>query len=383
MLIDASNTTTQAAALLKHSVPTCNMLARERCAMRFRLPASSHAADPGRSHRLSPLALRPFRYGCAAEARTLLGAANYFGHAGGSEEGWPTVLREAASLAPPAAFAAFGGCLKYLQRLLLDRQLLPHAQFSTWRASDEGVDEDAPTLVVDGKTLQNLEVFSNSLDGSDKGTLFAVLDRTATAFGKRELRKWICAPSARLDEICERQEAVAALLAAPDVREVLGAALAKLPDLERLLARVHSFSVEQASNAATHYSDVSKARLLEFLKALTGMAALDVVVKTLQPEVERLAEGSPRLGALLTCTGAGEGRFPPIGEVIEEFRCACKRRTAVARNAWGPRECLQAACFIHLVGRLSTGSRRASWVVCSPSLGRMPLTIRQSQWQRK
>lgn len=104
---------------------------------------------------------------------------------------------------------------------------------------------------MDGKTLENLEVFSNTTDGSDKGTLFSVLDRTATAFGKRELRKWLCAPLCRLSDIMERQDAVAALLGAPDVREALGCALKKLPDLERLIARVHSFSVEQVGSVPT------------------------------------------------------------------------------------------------------------------------------------
>mmetsp|Transcript_24262 Transcript_24262/g.76017 ORF Transcript_24262/g.76017 Transcript_24262/m.76017 type:complete len:583 (-) Transcript_24262:1559-3307(-) len=117
----------------------------------------------------------------------------------------------------------------------------------------------------------------------------------------------------------ERQDAVAALLGAPDVREALGCALKKLPDLERLIARVHSFSVEQASNSATHYSDVSKARLIEFLRALTGMAALDTVVGMLQQEIHRLSEISPRLAALLT---RGSDGFPHIDTELEVFRGA-------------------------------------------------------------
>jgi DNA mismatch repair protein MSH6 len=191
------------------------------------------------------------RYGNAAEARKLLLGGGYFG--GGDASEWPVILREAAEQEPPVAFAAFGCCLKYLQRLLLDRQLIPHAHFSAWRASDDpGVDHgegSATQLMVDGKTLENLEVFANTTDGSDKGTLFSVLDRTATAFGKRELRKWLCAPLCRLSDIIERQDAVAALLSAPDVREALGGALKQLPDLERLIARVHSSSIDQVGGA--------------------------------------------------------------------------------------------------------------------------------------
>ena len=60
--------------------------------------------------------------------------------------------------------------------------------------------------MVDGKTLQNLEVFANSTDGGTKGTLFAAIDRTCTPFGKRELRRWVCAPPQRVEDVVERQE---------------------------------------------------------------------------------------------------------------------------------------------------------------------------------
>lgn len=73
----------------------------------------------------------------------------------------------------------------------------------------------------------------------------------------------------------------------------------------------------QASNSATHYSDVSKARLIEFLRALTGMAALDTVVGMLQQEIHRLSEISPRLAALLT---RGSDGFPHIDTELEVFR---------------------------------------------------------------
>ena len=65
-------------------------------------------------------------------------------------------------------------------------------------------------------------------------------------------------PLQRIDEITERQDAIAALHAVPEVRSTLMPILRQTADLERLLARVHAFSLAQASNVATHYEDVGK-----------------------------------------------------------------------------------------------------------------------------
>ena len=37
---------------------------------------------------------------------------------------------------PPIAFAAFGGCLGYIKRLLLDKQLVPLGSAELWRPCD-------------------------------------------------------------------------------------------------------------------------------------------------------------------------------------------------------------------------------------------------------
>ena len=187
------------------------------------------------------------RFGNASDAQEQLRARNYFGSSDAEDiPSWPRVLLDAAGMTPPAALAAFGGCLKYLQRLLLDRQLLPHAHFAAWQPCDgKNGYGDVEKLVIDGRTLENLEVFANTSDGSDKGTLVSILDQTSTAFGKRALRQWLCAPSFLSRDIGERQDAVATLIAFPEVSEALAKTFGKLPDLERLLARIHSFSVDQ------------------------------------------------------------------------------------------------------------------------------------------
>lgn len=48
-------------------------------------------------------------------------------------------------------------------------------------------------LVLDGQTLAHIEVLQNS-QGGNEGTLFQLLSRCITPFGKRLFKVWLCAP---------------------------------------------------------------------------------------------------------------------------------------------------------------------------------------------
>ena len=45
-----------------------------------------------------------------------------------------------------------------------------------------------------GRTLDNLEVFVNSVDGKVVGSLYWLLNQTVTAFGGRLLKHWLGQP---------------------------------------------------------------------------------------------------------------------------------------------------------------------------------------------
>ena len=237
---------------------------------------------------------------------------------GSQDELWPSILRAASLAQPPVAFNAFGGCLYYLKRLLLDKQVLPLIDVSEWHPCD-GDGNDAPTiapLVLDGKTLENLEVFQNLSDGSSKGTLFSLIDHTCTAPGKRLLREWMCAPPGAVKEIAHRQEAISSLMDAPELADQLRKTFRRLPDLERLLTRVHSFSVVQASNSATYYQDVGRKRLNQFIKALEGLSSLDTAIESAQTLVS-----DDMASSLLQLLRRPRG-FPNIAPSIQAFRNA-------------------------------------------------------------
>ena len=91
-----------------------------------------------------------------------------------------------------------------------------------------------------------------------------------------------------------------------------------MPDLERLLARIHAFSTLSAANSATHYENIGKARLNEFIKALEGFEGLAAAVDKVAPQVAAVADAAPGLASMLT---SGEG-FPDLSELLEHFRNA-------------------------------------------------------------
>lgn len=66
-------------------------------------------------------------------------------------------------------------------------------------------------LVLDGQTLQNLEVLENQ-DGGREGTLVQHVDHCVTAFGSRLMRRWLARPLASIGELNARLDAVEELM---------------------------------------------------------------------------------------------------------------------------------------------------------------------------
>ena len=93
-------------------------------------------------------------------------------------------------------------------------------------------------LILDESSRANLEVLRTLRDGSRKGSLLGVLDRTATGMGARKLARWLTAPLRSLPEIEARLDAVEELSGKGVVREELTALLKQVSDLERLCGRL-------------------------------------------------------------------------------------------------------------------------------------------------
>jgi DNA mismatch repair protein MutS len=94
----------------------------------------------------------------------------------------------------------------------------------------------ADGLQLDATAVATLELFEGS-DGSERTSLFGVLDETRTPMGARLLRQWLLHPLTDPATIGERQAAIEALVEAPAVRDALRGLLGRVGDLERLTSR--------------------------------------------------------------------------------------------------------------------------------------------------
>ncbi|KAI9835007.1 MAG: DNA mismatch repair protein msh6 [Thelocarpon superellum] len=209
-------------------------------------------------------------------------------------EAWPTVLRE--SREKELVMSAFGALVQYLRTLKIERELVTLGNF-TWYDPIR----KATTLVLDGQTLINLEIFANTFDGSATGTLLALLNRCITPFGKRTFRQWVCHPLADAAKINARLDAVEALNADTTIRDRFTSQLTKLPDLERLISRIHAGSC----------------RPQDFVRVLEGFEQIEYTV------------------SLLKAAGGGEGvigqlvaAMPNLSEVLTPWTTAFDRTKA-------------------------------------------------------
>jgi DNA mismatch repair protein MutS len=127
----------------------------------------------------------------------------------------------------PLAIAAAGCLLNYVRET--QKSALPHLRGIRCERR-----EDA--LLLDAATRRNLELDSGPAGRADS-TLVDVLDRTATAMGGRELRRWLRRPLRRRDQRELRLQAVETVLDAAG-HEPLHQLLRRVGDVERILARV-------------------------------------------------------------------------------------------------------------------------------------------------
>ena len=134
-----------------------------------------------------------------------------------------------------ASLGAAGALLRYL------RELQPAGVPQLARPL---VERPAGTMALDEMTRRNLELVESLRGSGSEGTLLSVLDRTVTPMGARLLRQWVLAPLTALAPIDERLDAVAALVDDGLTRGALRDVLDGVRDVERLAAKV-------ASNRAT------------------------------------------------------------------------------------------------------------------------------------
>ncbi|ONH94119.1 hypothetical protein PRUPE_8G271300 [Prunus persica] len=217
------------------------------------------------------------------------------------------------------ALSALGGVLFYLKQAFLDETLLRFAKFELLPSSGFGDIVSKPYMVLDSAALENLEIFENSRNGDSSGTIYAQLNHCVTGFGKRLLKTWLARPLYHVELIKERQDAVASLQGVnlPYALE-FRKAMTRLPDMERLLARVFSSSKACGRNAnkVVLYEDAAKKQLQEFISALHGCELMVQICCSLGVILEHVE--SRQLHHLLT---PGQG-LPDVNSILKHFKDA-------------------------------------------------------------
>ena len=211
-----------------------------------------------------------------------------------SIDAWPAVLREAKE--KENTFSALGGLIWYLGMLKIERDLITCGNFSWYDPIRK-----ASSLVLDGQSLINLEIFANTFDGSSEGTLFSMLNRCITPFGKRTLRQWVCHPLGDAKKINQRLDAVDALNADSTVMDRFTASLSKLPDLERLISRVHA----------------GRCKPQDFVRVLEGFEQIEYTMSLLSS----FGDGEGVLGQLIAA-------MPDLDGALKHWKDAFDRNQA-------------------------------------------------------
>ena len=93
-------------------------------------------------------------------------------------------------------------------------------------------------MVLDSVTVRNLEIFNNIRDGTQRGTLVGVLDKTLTGMGSRLLKKNLQFPLLDTVEIKRREEVVKEFYEDILLRESLKEIFREVYDIERIISRI-------------------------------------------------------------------------------------------------------------------------------------------------
>lgn len=231
---------------------------------------------------------------------------------------YPPILKEICqSPKHKLSMSAFGALNWYLKSLKIDTSIISLGNFNSYEAIN--ISKHQQTMILDGQSLQNLEIFANTFDGSSKGTLFQLLNRCITPFGKRQLQIWICHPLMNAAQINARLDAVEIFINNGEIRDFLERKLATLPDLERLLSRIHAGRLPPKDFARV----IEGFQCIDSLKA--GMAG--------QFGDEIAGSGDPNKKSLI---GEIISQMPPIETLLPEWTSAVDWAEAKKNNKLVP-----------------------------------------------
>jgi len=142
---------------------------------------------------------------------------------------------------------------------------------------------------------KSLSLGPNTAEHLDLNDLFTLINRTRSALGARQLRRWLHAPLKAPKEIAERQSIVTELSQQNESAiDKLSSALGEVYDLERISGRIHTNLANPRDSLALGRSLASLPSIQAQVSKLTSPVATDFA-KALQESQEALASLTQRI----------------------------------------------------------------------------------------
>ncbi|KAF8791514.1 DNA mismatch repair protein Msh6 like protein [Argiope bruennichi] len=245
------------------------------------------------------------------------------------------------------AFRSFAASLWYLQKCCIEDSLLSMKLFEVYVPVDEMQNKSSKGeiqklsaknsnnfkqhMILDGVTLQNLEIVPLLSSGNPDGTLLGTMDYCSTNFGKRLFRNWLCSPLCNPDMISNRLDAIDDLLQIPEVVEAAVSILKNIPDLERLLSKIHTYGFARSQfhpeSRAIYYEaeTYNKRKINEFLSTLEGFKQTSDVISMFEPHLKEFKS------SLLKQSVSSDkiiGHFPDMTKELKYFEEAFDHEVA-------------------------------------------------------
>lgn len=151
-------------------------------------------------------------------------------------------------------------------------------------------------LALDAATRRTLELVTNATDGSERNTLFSVMNNTRSPGGARLLKRWLLAPSRNIDEISGRQTRTGKFVADEAKLARIQERLSTVADVERIATRVALKAVTPREIAALRDSLLSAKVIsneLEMDPAFTELSAICARGMDLGRHLERWVVSEP------------------------------------------------------------------------------------------
>jgi len=126
-------------------------------------------------------------------------------------------------------------------------------------------------MQLDPETIRNLELVY-SANGNEQNTLYNVLNKSSTAMGKRNLRRWIIYPLINKDKLNDRLNSVDKFYQNPILVNDIDLILNKISDIERIAGRIGTASANPRDLIALKLSLLNIAQIIDLLDSQDNLS---------------------------------------------------------------------------------------------------------------